>query len=65
MLLYRKFTFTVGRLIMVCHCLLQPGNTVFLLRPRGGLQLSAVIEDGQIQARFRSSEVETARLFWR
>ncbi len=63
MLLYRKFTFTVGRLIMVCHCLLQPGNTVFLLRPRGDLQLSALIEDGQIQAWFRSSEVKIARLF--
>jgi len=48
---------------MVCHCLLQPGNTVFLLRPRGDLQLSDLIEDGQIQAWFRSSEVKIARLF--
>ncbi len=50
---------------MVCHCLLQPGNLVFLLRPRGDLQLSAVTEDGQlqhaqIQARFRFSETCTS-----
>ena len=53
---------------MVCLCLLQPGNIVFLLRPRGDLQLSAVNEDGQlqhaqIQARFRLSEVNPVRLY--
>lgn len=53
---------------MVCHFLLQPGYIVFLLRPRGDLQLSAVDVDGQlqhaqIQARFRFSEVNPARLY--
>jgi len=47
---------------MVCHCLLQPGNLVFLLRPRGDLQLSAVTEDGQLRSKPDSDFQKLARL---